>query len=119
MRYVRGLVMTASMDALDFYSPISTHEVMTLQAALNHVGTTSLEVGVKVLAEAPWTGDVRHACTAFLTFVHLGPDLRPRPCPPFTPWGEGERRRWEAALERWGRRLERVKDLKATLSGGR
>ena len=115
MRYCKGLVMTACLDAMDFYSPIFTHEVVTFRAGLNHVGSASLEIGVKVLAEVPWSGEVRHACTAFLTFVHLGPDLRPRPCPPFTPETPGERRRWEAALVRRGARLERVKRLKATL----
>jgi acyl-CoA hydrolase len=115
MRYCRGLVMTACLDAMDFYSPIFTHEVVTFKAGLNHVGTSSLEVGVKVLAEKPWTGEVRHACTAFLTFVHLGPDLRPRPCPPFTPATPAERRRWDAALLRRDLRLARVKRLKAAL----
>jgi acyl-CoA hydrolase len=117
MRYCRGLVMTACLDAMDFYSPIHTREVVVFKAGLNHVGTSSLEVGVKVLAERPWAGEVRHACTAFLTYVHLGPDLRPRPCPPFTPDTPGERRRWEAALVRREARLERVKRLKASLGG--
>jgi acyl-CoA hydrolase len=115
MRYCRGLVMTACVDAMDFYSPIHAHEVVTFQAGLNHVGTSSLEVGVTVLAEKPWTGEVREACTAFLTFVHLGPDLRPRPCPPFTPGTPAEQRRWEAALVRREQRLQRVKRLKATI----
>lgn len=117
MRYCRGLVMTACLDALDFYSPIYTHEVVVFRAGLNHVGTSSLEIGVEVLAEKPWTGEVRHACTAYLTFVHLGPDLRPRPCPPYTPLTPAERARWEAALVRRARRLERVKRLKASLGG--
>jgi acyl-CoA hydrolase len=115
MRYCKGLVMTACVDAMDFYSPIFTHEVVTFKAGLNHVGTSSLEVGVKVLAEVPWSGEVRHACTAFVTYVHLGPDLRPRPCPPYTPTTAGARRRWEAALGRRALRLERVKRLKAML----
>jgi acyl-CoA hydrolase len=115
MRYCRGFVMTACLDALDFHSPIFTHEVVTFRAGLNHVGTSSLEVGVKVLSEVPWTGEVRHACTAFLTYVHLGPDLRPRPCPAFAPETTGERRRWEAALARRERRIARVKGLKAAL----
>lgn len=117
MRYCRGFVMTACLDAMDFYSPIHTHEVVTFKAGLNHVGTSSLEVGVKVLAEKPWTGEVRHACTAYLTFVHLGPDLRPRPCPPFTPGTPEERRRWDAALVRREQRLERIKRLKASIGG--
>ena len=119
MRYCRGLVMTACLDAMDFYSPISTHEVVTFKAGINYVGTASLEVGVKVLAEVPWSGEVRHACTAFLTFVRLGPDLRPRPCPPFTPATPGERRRWDEALARRELRLDRVKRLKAALSNER
>jgi acyl-CoA hydrolase len=115
MRYCRGLVMTACLDALDFYSPIWSHEVVTLRARLNHVGASSLEAEVGVFAEKPWTGEVRPACTAFLTYVHLGPDLRPRPCPPFTPETPGERRRWEAATARRAMRLARVKRLRAAL----
>jgi acyl-coenzyme A thioesterase 7 len=116
MRYCRGFVMTACLDAMDFFTPIWSHEVVTFKAALNHVGTSSLEIGVKVLAEKPWTGEVRHACTAYLTYVHLGPDLRPQPCRPFIPRTDPERRRWQAALGRRERRLERVKRLKTTLA---
>jgi acyl-CoA hydrolase len=119
MRYCRGFVMTACLDALDFYSPISSNEVVTFKAGLNHVGTSSLEVGVKVLTEVPWTGEVRHACTAYLSFVHLGGDLRPCPCPPFSPTTPGERRRWHGALERRARRLARVQRLKASINEGR
>ena len=120
MRYCRGLVMTACLDALDFYAPIQSNEVVTFQAGLNHVGTSSLEIGVKVLSEVPWTGETKHACTAYLTFVHLGSDpsapLRPQPCPSFTPETPAEQRRWALALERRARRLERVKTLKLPLS---
>jgi acyl-CoA hydrolase len=116
MRYCRGLVMTASLDAMDFYSPIFTHEVVIFRAGINHVGTSSLEVGVHVVAEQPWTGQTRHACTAYLTFVHLGADLRPQPAPPFTPATPGEQRRWESALVRRERRLDRIKRLRATVS---
>ena len=119
MRYLRGHVMTACVDALDFYAPISTHEVVTFKAALNYVGSSSLEIGVKVLTEVPWSGEVRHACTAYLTFVHLGPDLRPRPCPRFVPETPGEKRRWVEAEERRVRRLDRVKRLKASIQEGR
>jgi acyl-CoA hydrolase len=116
MRYCKGFVMTACLDAMDFYTPIWTHEVVTFKAGLNHVGSSSLEIGVKVLAEKPWTGEVRHACTAFLTYVHLGADLRPRPCRPYAPGTAAERRRWQTALVRRERRQERVKRLKATLT---
>ncbi len=133
MRYCRGLVMTACLDAMDFYSPIFTHEVVTFKAGLNHVGTSSVEVGVKVLAEIPWSGEIRHACTAFLTYVHLGPDpgplgsdlgplgpdIRPRPAPPFAPQTPGEQRRWQEAEARRRRRLMRVTRLKTAVSNER
>ncbi len=123
MRYNRGFVMTACLDALDFYAPISSGEVVTFKAGLNHVGRSSLEIGVKVLTEQPRTGDARHACTAYLTFVHLGPErgsaLRPQPCPPFTPETPGEQRRWAEAVERRARRLERLERLNASLNEGR
>ena len=116
MRYCRGLVMTACLDALDFYAPIHANEVVTFKSGLNHVGTSSLEIGVKVLSEVPWTGEVKHACTAYLSFVHLGPTpgphLRPTPCPPYAPESPAEQRRFAQALERRARRLERVKALK-------
>jgi acyl-CoA hydrolase len=123
MRYCRGFVMTACLDAMDFYSPIFTHEVVTFKAALNYVGTSSMEVGVKVLAERPWAGEVRHACTAFLTYVHLeagGPTgdraaWRPQRVPAFGPRTAAEQRRWDEAVVRRELRLDRVKRLRAAL----
>ncbi len=115
VRYTRGFTMTASLDAMDFYSPVHARELLTFKAGLNHVGATSMEIGVKVLAEVPWTGEVRHTCTAYLTFVHLGLDRKPRPTPSFTPESPGEQRRWEAAMVRREGRLARVKRLKASL----
>lgn len=114
-RVARGSVVLGAMDDIDFLHPVSVGQIAILRAQVEYVGTSSLEVGVKVLAEQPWSGEVRHACTAYLTFVHLGPDLRPRPCRSFTPGTAGERRRWEAALVRRERRLERVKRLKAAI----
>ena len=122
MRYCKGFVMTACLDALDFYAPIFSHEVVIFKAALNYVGSSSLEVGVKVLAETPWNGQVRHACTAYLAFVHLtlGPEgLRPAPCRPYTPETPAERRRYEEAAARREQRLARMKRLKAQLANER
>jgi acyl-CoA hydrolase len=127
MRYCKGFVMTACLDAMDFYSPLFTHEVVIFKAALNHVGTSSMEVGVKVLAERPWVGEVRHACTAFLTYVHLGAGgpagdcaaWRPQGVPSFTPQTARERHRWDEATVRRELRLERVKRLRAALQNER
>ncbi len=108
-RFVRGVIVTGSIDSLDFYSPIRVGEVITLKAGLNYVGNTSLEIGIKVISENLRTGDQKHTCTAFLNFIHIGEDGRPRSIPSFTPKTPTEIRRWREAEERRKKRAERVK----------
>ena len=107
VRYARGSVVTASIDGLDFYAPILVTNIVIYQAAINHVGRSSIEVGVRVMAEDPRAGTVRHTCTAYLTSVHVGPDGRPRPLPPFTPQTPAEHRRWQEAEARRALRQRR------------
>lgn len=97
VRYARGFVVTASIDALDFHAPILVGNIVTYLAAINHVGRTSIEVGVRVVAENPREGTLRHTCTAYLTSVHVGPDGRPAPLPPLQLETPDERRRWAEA----------------------
>lgn len=109
LRYCRCPIVTASIDALAFYAPIRVGEIVTYKAALNHVGRSSMEVGVRVLAEHPLRGGRRHTCTAFLTMVHID-DEGPKPVPPFTPRTEEERRHWaEAERRRAGRQARRLR----------
>jgi len=114
IRYARAPLATASMDALEFYAPIRVGDMLTLRGALNRVGTRSMEVGVQVLAEEPFTGEVRHTCTAYLTFVQLraaGGALTP--LEPATP---AERRHWEAAQKRQAARVARIRQLRESLA---
>ena len=114
VRYARAPLATASMDALEFYAPIRVGEMLTLRGALNRVGTRSMEVEVQVLAEAPLTGEVRHSCTAYLTFVKLhGSGGGLAPLEPVTP---AERRHWEAAEKRQAARVARVRQLRESLA---
>src|SRR5207247_10020157 len=84
LRFCRCPVVTASIDALAFYAPIRVGEIVTYKAGLNHVGRSSMEVGVKLLAEHPLTGVRRHTCTAFLTMVHVDA-TGPQPFPSYRP----------------------------------
>ena len=68
-RHSRRVCVTASVDELNFLHPIKLGEVVTLFASVNRVFKTSMEVGVKVLSENMMTGVIRHANTAYLTFV--------------------------------------------------
>jgi acyl-CoA hydrolase len=114
VRYARAPVATASMDALEFYAPIRVGDILTLRGALNRVGVRSMELGLQVLAEAPLAGEVRHTCTAYLTFVTLreaGQTL-----PPLEPRTPAEVRHREAADKRHALRVERVRRLRESLA---
>lgn len=116
-RYSHGICVTGSVDAVDFYSPMRIGEIITLRAGVNYVGKTSIEIGTKVLAENIPTGEVRHACTSYSTFVHLDFERRPSALPKLTPSTQTERNRWQEAEQRRARRLERIQRLRTELAG--
>jgi acyl-CoA hydrolase len=106
MRHCRTNVVTASMDRLDFYEPVFVGELVILRAAINYVGNTSMEVGVRVEAEDLMTGDVRHTNSAYLTLVSLGENRRPMAVPKIVPQTDDEKRRFEEGKIRAQRRKE-------------
>lgn len=114
VRYARAPLATASMDALEFYAPIRVGDILTLRGTLNRVGARSMEIGIQVLAEAPVTGEVRHTCTAYLTFVKLRSGEGS--LPPLYPETAVEQRHWEAAEKRQAARRERVRELRESLA---
>lgn len=114
MRFVKGVIVTGSLDDLYFYSPIRVGDIIIFKAGITYVGKTSLEVGIKVLSENIMTGEQRHTCTAFLSFVHLGEDGKPKPTPEFTAETPEEKRLWKRAEERRQARSSRVKRIKET-----
>jgi acyl-CoA hydrolase len=108
VRHCRLRVVTAAMDRTTFLLPIHVGELLTLKASVNAVWRTSLEVGVRVEAEEPRTGVVRHTNTAFLTMVALDDGGRPAPVAPLISADpEEERREREAQLRRSNRLAER------------
>jgi acyl-CoA hydrolase len=101
-------VVTVAMDRMTFLEPVHVGELLTLSAKVNAVWRTSMEVGVRVEAEVPRTGELRHTSTAYLTMVALDDDGLPTPVPPLevsTP--EEQRREREAQLRRAGALAER------------
>ena len=93
MRHSGGNVVTASIDALTFLTPIHLGEVVRLQAQVNFVGKTSMEIGVRVDAENPRTGSRRYTTKAYLTFVAIDADGKPRAIPPLAAETDEDRRR--------------------------
>ena len=104
-RHSNSYVVTASVDYLDFRFPIQVGEFIVLRASVNRVFHSSMEVGVKVFAENPLTGQQRHTSTAYLTFVALDANRRPHPAPAVIPETEEEKRRYRDAGERRDYRL--------------
>jgi acyl-CoA hydrolase len=114
IRHASGNVVTASIDRLDFFSPVFIGDLLNLKASLNMVGRTSMEVGVRVEAENFLTGQVRHTASAYLTFVALGNDGRPVEVPPLILETEEEKRRHQEAVARREMRLaEKVRERKS------
>jgi acyl-CoA hydrolase len=108
VRHSRRRTVTASMDRMSFLVPIKIGQLVTFTATVNAAWRTSMEVGVRVEAEDPRSAQVRHASTAYLTFVALDDDGRPTSVPPMAPQtATEERRQREAELRRKHRLAER------------
>jgi acyl-CoA hydrolase len=101
-------IVTAAVDRMTFVSPIHIAELVTCRAKVNAAWNTSMEVGVRVEAENPRSGEVRHTSTAYLTMVALDENGQPTPVPALVPETDDEmRRQREAELRRANRLAER------------
>ena len=106
IRHSRCRVVTAGVDRTTFLVPIHVGELVTFRAQVNAAWRTSMEVGVRVDAEDPRTGEVRHTNTAYLTMVALDADGRPTEVPPITASSPQELRREQEAQVRRRNRLD-------------
>lgn len=104
-RHARGNTVTASIDRLDFHNPVYVGDLLFFKGGLNMVGRTSMEVGVRVEAENIFTGEIRHTASAYLTFVALDKEGRPREVAPLVIETEEEMRRNREAKTRREARL--------------
>jgi len=112
-RFTRTNVVTAGMDQLSFLGPIKQGDVVVVPGPVNWAGRTSMEVGVRVEREDPYTGARRHTSSAYLTFVALDEQGRKAAVPTLEPQTELERRRFDEACLRRDDRLAARKRLEA------
>ncbi len=106
-RHSGHVCVTASVDKIEFHHPIRLGEVVTLRACVNRAFRTSMEVGVRVTAEALQPFSRQTANEAFLTFVAVDEHGRPVPVPPIVPETEEEKKHYDEALSRREVRLQR------------
>ena len=114
VRHSRRRCVTAGVDRMTFLEPVQTGELLTFRATVNAAWRTSMEVGVRVEAEDPRTGAVRHTSTAYLTTVALDDEGAPTQVGPLRcETAEERRREGEAQLRRSNRLAEREQILRA------
>ena len=107
IRHARQQCVTVSVDKVDFREPIHVGELITAFARVNFAGKTSMEVGVKIVAENILTGERRHTNSCYVTYVALDDKGCPTEVPPIVPQTPDEKRRYERAAKR---RATRVMD---------
>ena len=112
-RHCRHAVVTASMDDLHFHASIRVGWVVTLRARVLAAFRSSMEVGVRVSAENPLTGEQHLTTTALITFVALNPDGSRAEVPPLRLETDEERAAFQAAHARRRERLERKQNVSA------
>ena len=108
-RYAASYVVTLSVDQVMFRQPIHVGELLTFLAAVNHTGTSSMEIGIKVIAEEIRTQAVRHVNSCFFTMVGVDDERKPVAVPPLRPFTPDEKRRHAAAEVRRQLRQELAK----------
>src|SRR6201993_964815 len=101
-RHSRNYVATASIDHLDFWTPVHVGDLVVLRSSVNRVFTTSMEVGVTVWVENYLAEETRQVSSAYLTFVAVDSAGRHLKVPPVIPETDEQKRRYEDA----GRRRE-------------
>ena len=115
IRHARKPCVTVSVDKVDFKEPIHVGELLTAHARVNYAGRTSMEVGVKIIAENVLTGEKRHTNSCYVTYVALDDTGVPTEVPPVVPETPDEKRRYNRAAKR---RASRVMDRRYDTGAG-
>jgi acyl-CoA hydrolase len=115
-RFSRRIAVTVAIDAVDFFAPLRVGDMMHIYGALNWVGRSAMEVGMKVVGENPLRDSAWHTCTAYFTYVAIGEDGKPTEVPRYRPETEEARRRFREAEQRQEVRKGLAADMSARRS---
>lgn len=116
-RYAGRYVVTLSVDQVMFRQPIQVGELVSFLASINHTGNSSMEVGIKVVAEDIRAQSVRHVNSCFFTMVAVDDNGKPASVPALAPATPDERRRHAAAEIRRDMRREMQRRFAAIHAG--
>ena len=116
-RFTRGVVVTGSVDDVHFYEPIRVGEVITLNARINYIGRSSMDIEVNVFTENLTTAVKKHSCTAYINFVHINNEGKPiEVAKKIIPSTSYQKKLWKESEERKSRRFERVRKIKRNMT---
>jgi acyl-CoA hydrolase len=110
-RYCGGYVVTMSVDQVIFKQSIPVGTLVTFLASVNFTGKTSMEVGIKVIAENIQKGVATHTNSCFFTMVAVDEKGKPTPVPPLTPETDVEKRRFHDGQRRRDIRLHGYNEI--------
>lgn len=110
MRHARTRAVTASMDSIDFLTPIMVGEVIEVKAFVSWTHRSSMEIYVSVTSENLLSGEKKNNAQAFFTFVALGEDGRPTPIAEIEPATAFEKKLFADAPERYAQRKKRKQE---------
>lgn len=108
-RHSGSACVTAAVDSLNFVEPARSGETLVIKASVNRAWNSSMELGVRVLAENTHSGESRHVVSAYFTFVALGENGKPITVPAVVPKTREEKRRFKEADRRRRQRLKNRK----------
>lgn len=112
-RYCGGYVVTISVDQVMFRHPIKVGTLVTFLASVNYTGKTSMEIGIKVVAEDIQKGLVVDTNSCFFTMVHVDEEGKPKAVEPLNPIIDVEKRRFHDGKIRRHIRLHGVSSIKS------
>ncbi|MFA5983008.1 MAG: acyl-CoA thioesterase [Methylococcaceae bacterium] len=105
-KYCKTYVVTVALDQVFFKENVKVGELVTFFANVNYVGRTSMEIGVKVVAENLMTEEKRHTNSCYFTMVAVDGNGQPVTVPQLNLETEVERKLYEAAEARKQMRKE-------------
>lgn len=108
MKHANSIVVTASIDSVDFVSAAKVGNILELEAFVTATGRTSMEVYVKVQSIDVTTGTTTLTTESFLTMVAVNENGTPIPVPPVAPETEEEQRLFDTAPARKEHRKKRA-----------
>ena len=110
-KHARSPVVTASVDRLNFLAPAKMGDILILKSSVNYTGNTSMEVGVRIESENTISGEINHTASAYLTFVSLDDERKPKHVEGINPETADEVRRFKQAEIRKELRKDRLKKI--------